>query len=43
MNKSKKKKKIEETAEFFLKINQSGKHKPFNKKIDKNILHLETV
>ncbi len=43
MNDSRKRGKLEETAEFFLKINQSGKHKPFNKKIDKNILHLETV
>ncbi len=32
MNKSRKREKIEETAEFFLKINQSGKHKAFNKK-----------
>ena len=32
MNKSRKREKIEETAEFFLKINQSGKHKSFNKK-----------
>ena len=32
MNKSRKREKIEETAEFFLKINQSGKNKAFNKK-----------